>query len=75
MTRDLSTGGPIDSRGMIVRTHRAELLASAAAERTAHVAKPSSKPTVRRQLGRTLVRIGRALADEPRTGRPGPIAS
>ncbi len=71
MTRVHITGGCFDVRETIIRAHLSSLMADAAAERRAHAGgdPAESRRGLRRQVGLALVRIGRALADEP-TGSP-----
>ena len=66
LTHDPAQGGWIGVQHALVRARQAELLAEATAERQAHQAshQSESKHAVRRQLGRAMVRLGRALADE-----------
>jgi len=55
-----------DLHGTFVKTHQAELMAEASANRAAHASAAEAAPRagLRRSLGHLLVRVGWALADE-----------
>ncbi|MGH2465126.1 MAG: hypothetical protein ACRDGI_06665 [Candidatus Limnocylindrales bacterium] len=59
-------GAAEEVRGTLIRSHRDELLAQAAAEREVRQAHcPGEGPAgVRRRLGLALVRVGQAVAGE-----------
>lgn len=59
--------GGVDVRDMIIQAHISTLIGQADAERRAHESRPTNEAHsgLRRHLGLTLVRVGRALADDP----------
>ena len=66
MPPERNDGFGYDLHGTFVKSHQAELMAEASANRAAQASAGQREPRagLRRSLGHLLVRVGRALADE-----------
>ena len=64
MPPDRNDGFGYDLHGTFVKSHQAELMAEASANRAAQAGQGEPRAGLRRRLGHLLVRVGRALADE-----------